>query len=482
MNLERFAAALGTAPVETAAPVDVLGLAYDARAAEPGFLFFCVPGARADGHDFAGQAAENGAVALVVERRLELALPQLVVADSRAAMAVAADVFFGEPTAELPVAGVTGTNGKTTTSYLLYAILEAAGLRPGLLGTIETRIGDRHEPAVRTTPEAIDLQRTFRAMLDAGNRSVAIEASSHASELRRLDRVRFAALVFTNLTQDHLDFHETMERYFEAKRRLFLEGLPPAAVNVDDPYGARIAGDLRALGHTALVPFGLGPNAELRPDELELGAGGTRMRIGDLELTTRLHGRFNALNVLGAVAAARLLGIADEAIAAGVAAVPGVPGRFEAVDEGQPFPVIVDYAHTPDSLENVLNAARELAEGRVICVFGCGGDRDRGKRPLMGAIAAELADLPLVTTDNPRSERPADIAAEIVAGADRGALEVELDRRTAIERAIAEAREGDVVVIAGKGHEQGQEIDGVKHPFDDREVARAALRAIRTAR
>jgi UDP-N-acetylmuramoyl-L-alanyl-D-glutamate--2,6-diaminopimelate ligase len=479
MNLERLVAALAPADVVRSAPTEVRGLAYDARAVEPGFLFFCVPGATADGHDFAADAVARGAAALVVERPLELPVPQVVVESSRAAMAVAADVFFGAPTAELPIAAVTGTNGKTTTSFLVYAILEAADLRPGLLGTIETRIGDTHEPAVRTTPEAIDLQRTFRAMLDAGNRSCALEASSHASELRRLDRVRFAALVFTNLTQDHLDFHGTMDAYFEAKRRLFLggDGLPPAAINVDDPYGARIAGDLRAVGHEQLVTFGLGPDAELRPDALELGAAGTRMRVGELELTTRLHGRFNALNVLGAVGAARLLGIGDDAIAAGVATLPGVPGRFEAVDEGQPFPVVVDYAHTPDSLENVLRAARELArDGRVVLVFGCGGDRDRGKRPLMGAIAAELADLAIATTDNPRTERPEDILAEVVAGAPAGALEVEIDRRSAIERAIESAREGDVVVIAGKGHEQGQEVAGVKHPFDDRKVARDALR------
>jgi UDP-N-acetylmuramoyl-L-alanyl-D-glutamate--2,6-diaminopimelate ligase len=483
MNLERLVAALAPADVVRPAPTEVRGLAYDTRAVEPGFLFFCVPGATADGHDFAGDAVERGAVALVVERPLDLEVSQLVVESSRAAMAVAADVFFGAPTADLPVVGVTGTNGKTTTSFLLYAILEAAGLRPGLLGTIETRIGDRHEPAVRTTPEAIDLQRTFRAMLDAGNRSCALEASSHASELRRLDRVRFAALVFTNLTQDHLDFHGTMDAYFEAKRRLFLGGdaMPPAAINVDDPYGARVAGDLDAVRHERLVTYGLGPGAELRPDAIELGAAGTRMRIGDLELTTRLHGRFNALNVLGALGAARLLGVADDAVAAGIAALPGVPGRFEAVDEGQPFPVVVDYAHTPDSLENVLHAARELADRRVILVFGCGGDRDRGKRPLMGAIAAELADLPIATTDNPRSERPEDILAEVVAGAPTGTLEVELDRRAAIERAIEAAQDGDVVVIAGKGHEQGQEVAGVKHPFDDRAVARDALRKARTA-
>src|SRR3954471_23924377 len=272
MNLERLVAALAPAHVVRPAPTEVRGLAYDARAVEPGFLFFCVPGTRADGHDFAADAIAHGAVAVVVERPLELDVPQLVVPDARAAMAVAADAFYGEPTRELPVVGVTGTNGKTTTTYLVHAVLDAAGQRPGLLGTIETRIGDAVEPAVRTTPEAIDLQRTFRAMLDAGNRSAAIEASSHASELRRLDRVRFAALVFTNLTQDHLDFHETMERYFEAKRRLFLggEGLPPAAVNVDDPYGSRLAGELLAVGHERLVRFGLGPQAELRPDVLEL--------------------------------------------------------------------------------------------------------------------------------------------------------------------------------------------------------------------
>jgi UDP-N-acetylmuramoyl-L-alanyl-D-glutamate--2,6-diaminopimelate ligase len=320
-------------------------------------------------------------------------------------------------------------------------------------------------------------------MVEAGNRSATIEASSHASELRRLDKVRLAALVFTNLTQDHLDFHETMERYFEAKRRLFVGGeeLPPAAINVDDPYGSRLAQELESIGQERLIRFGFGANADLRPDELEMSASGTRLRIADLELSTRLHGRFNALNVLAAVAAGRLLGLPDEALAAGVAALPGVPGRFEAVDEGQPFPVIVDYAHTPDSLENILRAARELAERQVICVFGCGGDRDRGKRPLMGAIAAELADLPIVTTDNPRSEAPEAIVAEIVAGADPGTLEIELDRRLAIERAIEGASAGDVVVIAGKGHEQGQEVDGVKHPFDDREVARQALRGARSA-
>ena len=475
MDIERVIAALAPVDVLGRAPVEIADLAYDARAAGPGCLYFCVPGTRADGHDFAAGAVGNGAVALVVERPLELAVPQILVEDARRAMGVAADEFFGHPTQELEVAGVTGTNGKTTTAFLLYSILAAAGRRPGLLGTIESRVGGERRPAVRTTPEAIDLQRTFREMLDAGDRSAAVEATSHGSELGRLDRVRFGALVFTNLTQDHLDFHGTIERYYNAKRRLFTEALPPAAINVGDPYGRRLADELRGK-HDKQLTFGLGDDAELRAEHLELGPRGARFRAGGIELETRLRGRFNVENVLGAVAAARLLGIRDEAIAYGVKELRGVPGRFEAVDEGQPFAVLVDYAHTPDSLENVLRTARDLAENRVICVFGCGGDRDRGKRPLMGRIATELADLAIVTSDNPRSEEPAAIIAEILEGA--GDADVEPDRREAIARAVAAAGEGDVVVIAGKGHEQGQQFADGTIPFDDREVAREALRRL----
>jgi UDP-N-acetylmuramoyl-L-alanyl-D-glutamate--2,6-diaminopimelate ligase len=325
---------------------------------------------------------------------------------------------------------------------------------------------------VRTTPEAIDLQRAFREMLDAGDRSAAVEATSHGSALGRLARVRFSALVFTNLTQDHLDFHGTLERYFDAKRRLFTEGRPPAAVNVGDEHGRRLAEELR--GHQPLLTFGFADDAELSPEELELGPRGARFRAGGIELETRLRGRFNVENILGAVAAGRLLGIDDDAIAYGVRELRGVPGRFEAVDEGQPFAVLVDYAHTPDSLENVLRTARDLAPGRLICVFGCGGDRDRGKRPLMGRIASELADVAIVTSDNPRSEEPGAIVAEILTGID-GEAEVEPDRRAAIALAIESAEEGDVVVIAGKGHEQGQQFADRTIPFDDREVAREAL-------
>ena len=475
MDIERVIAALAPVDVLGRAPVEIADLAYDARDATAGSLFFCVPGSRADGHDFAAEAVANGAAALVVERPLELEVPQLVVEDARRAMGVAADEFFERPTEELELAGVTGTNGKTTTAFLLYSILAAGGRRPGLLGTIESRVGGERRPALRTTPEAIDLQRSFREMLDGGDRSCALEATSHGSELGRLNRVRFSALVFTNLTQDHLDFHGTIERYFDAKRRLFTEEHPPAAVNVGDPYGRRLAEELQ--GHDQLLTFGFADDAELRPEGLDLGPRGARFTAGGLDLETRLRGRFNVENVLGAVAAARLLGIEDDAIARGVRELRGVPGRFEAVDEGQPFAVLVDYAHTPDSLENVLRTARDLAQNRLICVFGCGGDRDRGKRPLMGSIASELADLAIVTSDNPRSEDPDAIIGEIVAGA-AGEIEVEPDRREAIARAIDAAQEGDVVVIAGKGHEQGQQFADRTVPFDDRDVAREALRRL----
>ncbi len=460
MDLERLVAALEPIEVLGRPSVEVRDLAYDARAVSAGALFFCVPGARADGHDFAPQAVERGAVALVVERRLEVPVPQVVVRDARAAMAPAADVFFGEPTGELQVAGVTGTSGKTTTAFLLFAILAAAGRRPGLLGTVEARVGGERRGVVRTTPEAIDLQRVFREMLDAGDRSCAMEASSHASVLHRLDRVRFAVLVFTNLSQDHLDFHGDMESYFQAKRGLFVETKPPAAINVGGDWGKRLAAELPDA-----LTYGLAPDAEVGPDAL---AG--------VEL--RLRGRFNLENALGALAAARLLGVEDDAIRRGLESVRGVPGRFEAVDAGQPFHVLVDYAHKPDALENVLRAARELADGhRVICVVGAGGDRDRGKRPLMGRLASELADVAIVTSDNPRTEAPEAIAAEIAAGAG-DEPEIELDRARAIAHAVELAEPGDVVLIAGKGAEQGQEFADRTLPFDDRDSAREALRAL----
>jgi UDP-N-acetylmuramoyl-L-alanyl-D-glutamate--2,6-diaminopimelate ligase len=483
MDLERVIAALAPTDVVGRAPVEIHDLAYDTRAVTPGSLFFCVRGERVDGHELAPEAVERGAIALVAERPLELDVVQVVVPDTRRAMAPAAVAFFADPTRELEVAGATGTNGKTTTTFLLHSILDAAGRRPGLLGTIESRVGGARRTAIRTTPEAIDLQRTFREMLEAGDRSCAMEATSHGSELGRLDGVRFAALVFTNLTRDHLDFHGTFERYYAAKRRLFVEGeRPPAAVNVGDEYGRRLAAELKDLKDEPLLTFGFADDADVRADSLELGPEGARFRAAGIELRTHLRGRFNVENVLGAVAAARLLGVDDSAIAAGVERLAGVPGRFESVDEGQPFAVFVDYSHKPDALENVLRTARGLTQNRLVCVFGCGGDRDRTKRPVMGRIATELADLTIVTSDNPRSEDPEAIIGEILEGirTDPGITQVEPDRRAAITRALEAAREGDVVVIAGKGHEQGQEFADGKIPFDDREVAREALRQLRT--
>jgi len=472
-------------PLRTAnpAPADVTDLAYDARAVTPGALFACIPGFRADGHDFAPDALERGAVALLVERELDLPVPQLLVADAREGLALAADAFFGHPTRELAVGAVTGTNGKTTTAFLLYSILAAAGRRPGLLGTIESRVGGERRPVTHTTPESVDLQHTFREMLDAGDRTCAMEASSHGSELRRLAGVRFSALAFTNLTPEHLDLHGTLDAYFDAKRRLFVDSgpdgaRPPAAIHVGDPYGRRLADELRALGDTP-VTFALG-EGDLRADDLELTAAGARFTAGGIALETKLRGRFNVENVLAAVGLARLLGVDDEAIRRGVAHLAGVPGRFEAVDEGQPFAVLVDYAHTPGALENVLREARVLTTGRLVCVFGCGGDRDRAKRPLMGEVVSRLADVAIVTSDNPRSEDPGEIIDAVLAGMD-GSAEVEPERAAAIARALEGAGEGDVVVIAGKGHEQGQTFADRTVPFDDREVARDVLRRLRAA-
>jgi UDP-N-acetylmuramoyl-L-alanyl-D-glutamate--2,6-diaminopimelate ligase len=460
--------------------LEVTNLAYDNRTVTPGTLFFCVPGFTRDGHDFAPDAIARGAVALVVERPLGSGVPEIMVHSVRAAMPPAAAAFYGDPTAELETIGVTGTNGKTTTAFLLRAILEADGRRAGLLGTVKSVIGGIEHEVERTTPEAIDLQRTFRKMLDAGDRACAMEVSSHALQLRRADAIHFAAAIFTNLTQDHLDFHPTMDDYFRAKRRLFLDLRPTSSiVNTDDPYGARLAGEL-APG--TLVTFALEDHsASYLARTVDTGLGGSRFTVrapdGEVELASPLRGRFNVYNVLGAFAAARALGVPAETAAGAIAGAGQVPGRFETVDEGQPFAVLVDYAHTPDSLENVLRAARNLTANRVHVVFGCGGDRDRKKRPLMGEIASRLADRVIVTSDNPRSEDPDAIIEDILAGTGPDA-EHEVDRRAAIAQAIARARSGDAVVIAGKGHEQGQEFEGGrKLPFDDVTVAREALRS-----
>jgi UDP-N-acetylmuramoyl-L-alanyl-D-glutamate--2,6-diaminopimelate ligase len=470
-----------------AALTEVTSLAYDARRVTPGSLFFCVPGFTRDGHDFAPQAVASGAAALVLERELPALahVPQVKVDSVRAAMATAAANFYGDPTDTLETVGITGTNGKTTTAFLVRALLEADGRPTGLLGTVKSIVGGAEDEVERTTPEAIDLQRTFREMLDSGDRAAVIEVSSHALELHRADAIHFAAAIFTNLTQDHLDFHPTMEDYFGAKRKLFTELAPRRSIiNIDDAYGERLTGEVIDPVTFALTAT----DAMYRAGEVETGLAGSRFTVrtpeGPIELASPLRGTFNVLNVLAAFATACTLGVPAHTAAAAIRTAGQVPGRFETVDEGQPFAVIVDYAHTPDSLENVLRTARNLSPGRLHVVFGAGGDRDRTKRPLMGEIARRLADRVIVTSDNPRSEDPEAIISEILAGAGSGPeVEHDPDRRAAIERALAEAGAGDVVVIAGKGHEQGQEFEhGRKLPFDDVMVARETLRAAELAR
>ena len=459
--------------------VVVTGLTFDNRLVAPGTLFFAVPGFTRDGHDFAPDAVARGAAALVVQRPLGLGVPEVVVEDVREAMSVAAARFYGDPTAELRVAGITGTNGKTTTAFLTRALLEGAGLSTGLLGTVKSVVGGEDRAVVRTTPEAFDLQRTFREMLDAGDVACAMEISSHALELKRATGIHVAAAVFTNLTQDHLDFHPTMEDYFQAKRLLFASPLTRTRiVNADSDYGRRLIEEFDC------VTFAIARDADYRAVDVRTDATGCDFVAvtpdGSFEARVPLPGRFNVSNALGAWAAARALGAPGcrpGRVVGGRAST--APGRFQPVDAGQPFGVVVDYAHKPDALEQVLLAAREMASGRLIVVVGAGGDRDRGKRPVMGEIAARLADVALITSDNPRSEPPEAIIDEIVAGipaSPHASVSRDADRRASIFRAISMARAGDVVVIAGKGHEQGQEFEnGRKEPFDDTQVARDAI-------
>ncbi|MBS1843557.1 MAG: UDP-N-acetylmuramoyl-L-alanyl-D-glutamate--2,6-diaminopimelate ligase [Actinobacteria bacterium] len=472
--------------------VEIADLAYDSRKAGPGTLFFCVAGERRDGHEFAAQVVEAGASALVVERELDVPVPQVVLPSARAAMAPFAAAFHGDPTAELKVVGVTGTNGKTTTAYLVREILEAAGIQTGLMGTVKQVVGGEEESVVRTTGEGIDLQRTFRRMIEGGDEAVAMEVSSHAMVLHRADAINFDVALFTNLTQDHLDFHSDMEDYFAAKRLLFEADPGVRIVNVDDSYGRRLAEEFECLTFSAEDA-----EADYRAVDVEFDAMGaeftvltgrkpdhmTGFRPVDTEVRVRtgMPGHFNVANALGAFAAALALGVDPETAAAGLAGAARVPGRFEPIDEGQGFAVLVDYAHTPDSMENVLRAARRLTPGRLISVFGAGGDRDKAKRPLMGRAGGVLSDLAVVTSDNPRSEDPEAIVAEVAAGAREGEAElvIEVDRHAAIALALGRAEPGDTVVIAGKGHEQGQEFEGGrKIPFDDREVAREVLRKL----
>ncbi|MFC4808284.1 UDP-N-acetylmuramoyl-L-alanyl-D-glutamate--2,6-diaminopimelate ligase [Paenibacillus sp. GCM10023250] len=495
MRVKELASLLLTAVLVGEGETELSGVEIDSRQAGPGTLFICLRGHRVDGHDYAAQAVANGASAIVAERLLELPspVPQIIVKDGRHAMAVIADYYYRQPSRRLKLIGVTGTNGKTTTTYLIERILKDAGHSPGVIGTVEMRYADRAVPMSGTTPEALELQRSLDAMAEAGTDYCVMEVSSHALEQGRVKGCRYRTAIFTNLTQDHLDYHQTMERYAAAKGLLFSrlgnefaaspEDRLFAVLNADDPASPGYADATAA----EVVTYGIERDADVRASNVRMTARGTAFRAetfaGSADITLRMVGKYNVYNALGAISAALIEGIPLRHVKASLEAVPGVPGRVEAVEAGQPFAVIVDYAHTPDGLENVLKAVKEFAAGRVLCVFGCGGDRDRTKRPLMGRISARYADYSFVTSDNPRTEDPLQILADVEAGllADGVAqdrYELLADRRAAIQKAVEMARRGDVVLIAGKGHETYQDVQGVKYDFDDREVAKEAIRSL----
>ena len=464
--------------------IDVRGVAYDSRQVRPGDVFVALKGLKTAGADFAADAIRQGAVAVVADRPADAApsVPWVVVEDARAAMASIAAEFYGHPSRAMQVVGITGTNGKTTTAYLLRAVLEAAGKKCGLLGTVSYSVGDREMPAARTTPEAPDVQRMFRQMVDAGCHACVMEVSSHALALRRVDDTTFAAGVFTNLTRDHLDYHGDMESYFAAKRRLFdmLPAGAPGVINLDDPRG-------ETLRRTAAKPvtYAINKPADVAPGPLTLTFQGlefdARTPKGTVHVHSKLVGRPNVSNILATVATATALDIPGSAIERGLATLSGVPGRFQLVSSGKDdIAVVIDYAHTDDALKNLLETARPLAQRRVITVFGCGGDRDRTKRPLMGAVATRLSDIVVITSDNPRTEDPARIIEEIKRGipsaSDRSAATFAIvDRKEAIQFAIKKAEPGDLVLLAGKGHEQSQTIGSEELPFDEAAIARDAL-------
>ncbi len=467
----------------------VSGLEYDSRRVEPGFLFFAFPGARADGREFAQQAVDKGAVAVVSELPAPAGFAGrwIEVEHGRQALALAARNFYGnpasgDPDARVKLTGVTGTNGKTTTTFLIDAVLRAAGLTTALVGTIEYRLAGEVRPAVNTTPESLDLYRLFQELEQAGGTHVTMEVSSHALALGRVYGITFHTAVFTNLTRDHLDFHHTMEDYFAAKRLLFApEGTTApewAVINFDDPYGRQIG----PAPHT--LRYGFEPGADLRGSALEMNFDGLRFTVehagARVQLTSPLVGKFNAYNILAACGAALSYGLDWTTITSAIANSPRVPGRFESVQQGQPFLIIVDYAHTDDALRNVISVARELHPQRVITLFGCGGDRDRAKRPLMAQAAAQASDYVVLTSDNPRSEDPLAIMNDALVGLRRFDTPhtLEPDRAKAIRAALQQARPGDIVILAGKGHETYQVLkDRVIH-FDDREVARDVLREL----
>jgi UDP-N-acetylmuramoyl-L-alanyl-D-glutamate--2,6-diaminopimelate ligase len=464
--------------------IDIHGLAYDSRQVKPGDVFIALRGMKSAGADFATDAIRRGAVAVVADRPAdtEPSVPWVVVPDARAAMAALAADFYGHPSRSMQVVGITGTNGKTTTAYLLRAVFESAGKKCGLLGTVTYSMGDTQLPASRTTPEAPDVQQMFRRMIDAGCEACVMEVSSHALALRRVDETTFTAAVFTNLTRDHLDYHGDMEAYFAAKRRLF-DMLPPGApsvINLDDPRGESLRKSV-----SAPVTYAINKQADVMPGPLTLTFEGlefdARTPKGLVHVRSKLVGRPNVSNILATIAVATALDIPAAAIERGLASLGGVPGRFELVSNStDDVTVVIDYAHTDDALKNLLETARPLAPRRVITVFGCGGDRDRTKRPLMGAVAVRLSDVVVMTSDNPRTEDPVRIIEEIKRGippaSDRTAATFTIvDRKEAIQFAIRKAEPGDLVLLVGKGHEQSQTVGSKELPFDEAAIAREAL-------
>ncbi len=465
--------------IELTGDADIGALSMNSREKTEKGLFFCNQGAHFDAHDYAPQAIQNGAVALVTARRLPLDIPQMVVRDTRAAMGLIACAFYGHPSRDMLVYGVTGTNGKTTTTYLVKKILEKAGHKVGLIGTTGNMIADEYLKSDLTTPEPIDLQRILARMRDEGVTAVCIEVSAHAMALRRLEGMRFTMGCFTNLTQDHLDFFGTMEKYFESKKAFFRsKWIDRAALNADDEHAHSIVSEI----DVPFASYGISCNADLMARDIEITDSGVsfRMMLPDgkgYPVHMRLTGMFNVYNALAAAAMTLPLGLSPDVIAETLGTVTAVPGRAEVLDTHTPYKVFLDYSHTPDALENILKSVRTFAKGRVIAIFGCGGDRDHGKRPVMGEIGGRLADFSILTSDNPRSEDPYAILASVEEGIKQtsGEYIVIENRRAAILHALQMAKKDDIVVLVGKGHETYQEIKGVKHPFDEKVVVAELL-------
>jgi len=489
MQLKQLVDELSAVKVEGPLDREIAGISYDSRRVTPGMVFVAIPGQKTDGHEFISTAIERGATAVICEKNglVSQRATKIKVADAREALARAAAAYYQHPSRKLKVIGVTGTNGKTTVAFIVKQILQEAGVNCGLIGTVRYEIGDRVIPAQRTTPEALEIQQMMAQMLRADCQACVMEVSSHALEQKRVGCVEFDAAVFTNLTQDHLDYHGTMEKYFAAKKRLFAsleQGTKKtgAIVNIDDPFGARLSKETNV---EVLLTYGLTEAAKLRATQIRLDKDATQLVVETPQerfpCRLPLIGRHNVYNALAAVGAGLLLKVGLPPIQTALNSMKPVPGRLEAIALGQPFGVFVDYAHTDDALRNVLTTLREITPGRLLLAFGCGGNRDPGKRPKMGIVAATLASFTIITSDNPRRESPEKIAAAVEEGfrtVRQDGFRVELDRRRAIDEILRSANPGDTVLIAGKGHETYQEFEDTVIPFDDRIYVRETLETL----